>query len=162
KVLLELDRPEEAIPHFKTAVQLAEDDPEPYSGLGKAYFFAGKPVRAEAVLRKAVTLKPSPDGPFSRGLFDRNSSAAVADFQLGTVLDQQPGGLDKALTCYDEAIKLYPEYGVAHSNRSTVLLAMGKQKDALAICAERLGFHAEALAFDAEAFDLYGEALAAA
>jgi tetratricopeptide (TPR) repeat protein/serine/threonine protein kinase len=161
EALVELDQPEKAIPHLEKAVQLAEDDPGPYPSLGKAYFFAGKPDRAEAVLKKAVKLKPSVWGPYSTTLFGRNSSAG-AYFQLGTVLDQQPARLEEALACYDKAIDLDPEYVVAHSNRSTVLLAKGMQQHALAISAERLGFYAEALAFTAEAFDLYAEALAAA
>jgi tetratricopeptide (TPR) repeat protein/serine/threonine protein kinase len=126
EALLMMDQPKEAIRHFEKAIKLAADHPRPYAGLGKACYFAGQPDRAEEVLRKAVTLKP-----YRRGV-RRQDVRAEAYFQLGTVLDQQPGRQDEALDCYDKAIALYPEYGVAHSNRSTVLLARGQQKEALA------------------------------
>jgi tetratricopeptide (TPR) repeat protein len=79
-LLVETNRPDEAVPSLVQATQMAASDPQPHRELGKAYLALNKLEQAQGELEKAVQLDPQ-NGP--------------AHFLLAQVYRKQ-GSLDKA------------------------------------------------------------------
>ena len=66
--LIEMDRPGEAIPILQRALGLYSQDADLYSQLGWAYAISGQPAQAAVVLKRALSLDPSPETHFILGL----------------------------------------------------------------------------------------------
>jgi len=66
--LIEMDRPNEAIPILQRALGRYSQDADLYSQLGWAYALSGQHAQAAVVLKRALSLDPSPETHFILGL----------------------------------------------------------------------------------------------
>lgn len=122
--LLMLERNEEALASFKTAVQLW-DQPQnrqysagrgaAYQGLGQAYHRLGDDETALRAFESAISINPA----------DANGHAGRGDVFEAMRMP------DRALSDYSEAIRLDAEHSRAHCGRGIAHFALGR--DALAL-----------------------------
>ena len=68
--------------------------------------------------------------PYLRKAVDSAPASALAHFALGTTLQHQ-GFLEQALEHFDQAIALDPDYIEPYTNKSGVLHALNRQRDAI-------------------------------
>jgi tetratricopeptide (TPR) repeat protein len=123
--LLMLERNEEALESFKTAVQLWERPQNrrqiagraaAYQGLGQAYHRLGDDQTALKVYEAAVTINPADANGFSG---------------RGDVLESMRMP-DRAVSDYSEAIRLDAEHSRAYCGRGIAYFALGRDELALA------------------------------
>lgn len=95
-LLIDQDRPLDAIPYLQQASQIASDDPKAHEYLGKAYERLNRLPEAQVELEKAITANPN-DGPLHyvlgqiyrrQGMKDK----AQAEFDTVTTLKTVPSG----------------------------------------------------------------------
>ena len=117
RVLVALNRPEAAIPHYEAVLKQAPEDLQAYNGLAVAYDLAGRHQAAQKVYRDALAIAPD-------SVLLRNNLG------LSLALDGQ----------YDDAIALLrlvaEEPGARARNRQNLALAYGLAGDLAA--AERI------------------------
>ena len=117
RVLVALNRPESAIPHYEAVLKQAPEDLQAYNGLAVAYDLAGQHQAAQKVYRDALAIAPD-------SMLLRNNLG------LSLALDGQ----------YDDAIALLrvvaDEPGARARNRQNLALAYGLAGDLAA--AERI------------------------
>jgi tetratricopeptide (TPR) repeat protein len=108
-------------------------DADAWKHLGHLYFDSGQPGPAVAAYAKYLELTPGdPDVLTDMG-----------------VMYRELGQTDKALECFDAAIKLNPRHEIAHFNKGIVLLTdKGDTDGALAVFAELLRINPNAKAPD--------------
>jgi tetratricopeptide (TPR) repeat protein len=114
-VLLQSGVANEAIPHFRQAIQIMPDYAQAYYNLGNALAQEGSLDEAMTNYQAALQINPH---------------YAVAYNNLGSVLAQE-GSLDEAMTNYQAALQINPHYAVAYNNLGSVLLKKGSVDDAI-------------------------------
>ncbi|UWU20535.1 tetratricopeptide repeat protein [Rhizobium sp. CB3060] len=114
-LLLKVDRPQDAILWFETALSLKPDYVHAMSGLGIACQDAGDFARALSCYERVVAAQPGD---------------AVSWYHQGVVL-QELGRSIEALSSLERAISLKGDYGLALSKRSQVLESLRNVPDAI-------------------------------
>jgi protein O-mannosyl-transferase len=109
------DRPQEAIEHYKKAVEEKPDYVDALNNLGHVLSVSGSAQDAAVYLEKAIQLKP--------GL-------AEAHFNLGYALAQQ-GSIKDAIAQLEEAIRIRPDFRDAHHNLGIALAMDGRIDEAI-------------------------------
>jgi Flp pilus assembly protein TadD len=113
--LSDLKKNNEAIEHYKAAIQINPKMADAYNNLGNSYAAMGK--INEAVESYKAGLRLAPDN-------------AQAHNGLGSSLDDQ-GKYAEAIVEYAEALRLDPTLIGAHNNLAVALLKQGKVNDAI-------------------------------
>lgn len=98
-VLMQLEHPEEAVPHYLAALEKRQDDPELHYSLGMCYLRFGAVDKAVAELGKSVSLRPS----------------LLAHHNLGNALLNQ-GKIVESLPHFEAALKFDPDFFPAANN----------------------------------------------
>ena len=109
------DRPQEAIVHYKKALEEKPDYVDALNNLGHVLSVSGNAPDAAAYLQRAIQLKP--------GL-------AEAHFNLGYALAQQ-GKIKDAIAQLAEAVRIKPDFGEAHNNLGIALAMDGRTAEAI-------------------------------
>lgn len=109
-------RLEEALAHYRSALDAAPDNAEASSLYGLVLVHLGKPAEAEAALRKAVSIEPRHVGYWMNlaALFDRSDR------------------LDEGIAAYNTVCKLMPEFPRAWERLGDLLLRTERAAEALA------------------------------
>lgn len=113
-ILLQRNKPQEAIDIFRRAIALAPQLPVPYYLCGSAMYRAGQDGEAAAMFRKSIELDPAHADSF---------------FYLGN-LEGLQGETDKALAHLAAAVRLNPALADAHYNMARLYAEAGKIPDA--------------------------------
>ena len=103
-VLVRLDRPKDAIPHYLKALERRSDDPELHFKLAMAYLRSGDRRGGEESLKNSLLLRPS----------------ALARFNLGNIFLGR-GRVKEAMAEYSSAVKLDPGFLPAANNLAWLL-----------------------------------------
>lgn len=114
--LADQGRRDEALRHYRRALQL---DPRSFcalNNLGNVHFALGRTEQAARAYAQAVRLAPS---------------YAEAHSNLGAALEKL-GRLDDALASCREALRLRPDYADAHNNAGNALRAAGRSQESVA------------------------------
>jgi tetratricopeptide (TPR) repeat protein len=126
-VLKDKGQVEEAMTHYRLAIQLDPKDAKAHTNLGLALADKGQVEEAIQHYLKAIALDPKD---------------ATTHFNLGNALKAK-GQVDDAIACYRQAIALDPKDAQAHFNLGNTLYAKGKVDDAIAC-------YRQAIALDAK------------
>ncbi len=113
-ILLQRNKPADAVESFKKAITLSPDLAVAYYLCGSALYRANRDEEAIAMFRKSVELDPAHADSF---------------FYLGN-LEGLMGETDKALSHLAAAVRLNPELADAHYNMSRLYAESGKIPDA--------------------------------
>jgi tetratricopeptide (TPR) repeat protein len=122
-ILMQLQRPQEALAAFDKAIAAGLDHHGAYFNRGVALTALARPQEALAAYEEALLRQPDyPEALINRGL----------------VLEslQRP---DEALLSYDRVLALDPESREGQANRTALLLQMGRRDEALAYLDEQVG-----------------------
>ncbi len=119
-ILLNLDRPAEAVNCYDRALALAPDSVETLYNLGNAHQQLGQPQRALAYFERALRLRPEIIELYNN---------------LGTAL-HDAGRLDEAIACYRKGLALAPDSVEILDNLAGALRVQGRLEEAQA-CFER-------------------------
>lgn len=111
---LQAGRPQDALVHYRQAVQLNPDFFMAHERLGELLLRLGFPLDAEPHFRAALRLRPD---------------FADAHDNLGSLLAEQ-GRLDEALAHMSRAIEIQPDYVEAHFNLASVLVRLRRGAEA--------------------------------
>jgi tetratricopeptide (TPR) repeat protein/predicted Ser/Thr protein kinase len=131
ELLLEAERPEEALVAFQRASEMAPRDPRPFAGIGEASLLDGDVVGAEKAFTRAAELAPSGDPrraharareAWTRWLANEPSAPKVAR----DALDERPG--DGSLQLL--VLLLDSKREGAAEELGKVAAALGRRKDA--------------------------------
>jgi tetratricopeptide (TPR) repeat protein len=115
-LLLRKGRVDEAIDHFRKAVDLEVNDVGVQSNLGDALLQKGDLDEAIVHYSKALEIKPN---------------YAEVHYNLGNVLLRK-GQVDEAIGQYKKALEIKPDYADVHNNLGIVLLQKGEVDEAIA------------------------------
>ena len=115
-LLLQVDRPAEALASLRHAVELDPSVVEYHVNLAVAYRMLKRPQEAIASFERCLTL-----GPPTPELLN-NLALAQKDV----------GNQDAALRLFKQALQLRPDYANGHFNRGNLLLEMGRLDEAAA------------------------------
>lgn len=140
---------EEALTHYRTAIELRPDTPGVYCNLGNALTNLGRIDEALANYQKAIEVEPSSADPHNnlanllarRGQFDQAKAHyqraveikpdyAEAHNNLANVLARR-GQIDQAIVHYQRALEIKPDYAEAHNNLGFALITCGKSDQAI-------------------------------
>ncbi len=113
-VLRQADKPEEAIGHFKRAVQLKPDLAEAHYNLGVTLAQLNRFPEAIGHYEQALRFKPD---------------FAEAHYNLGVALAES-GRVTEAMEHWEEALRLNPDYAEAHFNLGLMFAAQGRTTEA--------------------------------
>jgi len=111
---------EQAIKHYRRAIELKLDYPEVYSNLGNALSSVGKSDEAIEYYQKALQINPN---------------YANAHYNLGILFKSQ-GKLDEAIRHYRLTIDIKPDHIKAYNNLGNILRSQGKLSEAIS-CYQR-------------------------
>ncbi len=111
---LKADRFEEAVPHFKEAIQLYPGYAKAYNSLGNSYLSLGKVDEAIAAYERAVSLNPE------KAFFHNNLGSAYLE----------KGRWEEAIREYQRALELYPGYAKPYYNLGNLYLRLGNEEKA--------------------------------
>jgi protein O-mannosyl-transferase len=114
-VLLKEKKIDEAIWHYKKAVEASSDFTEAYQNLGLAYFLEGK-------FDQAITQYNI--------LMQKGRKTSKTHFYLANALARK-GRLDEAISHYEQALKKDPDNGEIHSNMGLALVEKGRIDEAI-------------------------------
>jgi len=114
-VLFAKQKNEEAISHYKMALELNPDSAVAHNNLGIALFTKQK--NEEAISHYKMAIKINPDH-------------AEAYYNLGNVLFAKQKN-EEAISHYKMAIKINPDYALAHNNLGNALLNKGRTREAI-------------------------------
>jgi tetratricopeptide (TPR) repeat protein len=131
-LVLEDGRVDEAMTHFRAAVEARPSSPKAHVNLGVGLATLGRHDDALREYEIAVRLDPT---------------LALAHYNLGLELAEH-GRLDDATAHYTEAIRLDPEYAPPHVNLGLVLANRGE-------LAEAIAHYRRALALDPQLYAAY-------
>ncbi len=113
--LLQKGKVDDAIAHFKKAMEIQPDYAGAYNNLGSALCQKGRVDEAIAYYQKALQINPAD---------------AEACYNLGNALLKM-GQVDDALVHFQKALEIKPGFAEAHNNLGNTLLKMGQVDDAL-------------------------------
>ena len=113
--LVEEGRLDEAIEHYKAALQVKPDYIKAHNSIGRALFKQGKNKEAVEYFYEALKIKPD---------FEKAHS------NLGLVLVSE-GKIEEGIKHLSEALRIKPNYVQAHNSMGKVLLKQGKIKEAI-------------------------------
>ncbi len=113
--LLRRGRMDEAIAHYRKALQINPDYGDANFDLGDALLQKGCVDEAIPQFQKALQINPD---------------YAEAHFDLGNAL-RQKGSVDEAIAHFQRALQINPDYAEAHVNLGFTLLAMGNVDEAI-------------------------------
>jgi protein O-mannosyl-transferase len=116
---------EEAIAHFRTAVEISPDYAEARNNLGLALLDKGEKQEAIAQYRQALDTDPS----YNKARY--NLASALA----------QLGQLDAAVAQYRQALQVEPDFIMARNNLGAALEQLGQTDEAIAQYRQALEFH---------------------
>jgi len=105
---------EEALVSLQKAVELSQEDFQPYNNLGNALVKLDRLSEAEAAYRRALEL---------------NSSFIEAYYNLGNTL-QKLGGLHESEALYRRALELKPDFVEVHNGLGNILSGLNRQSEA--------------------------------
>jgi tetratricopeptide (TPR) repeat protein len=108
------DRRQEAIPHYRRALELDPRAAQVHNNLGHALAEAGRHEEALRHLERALRLNPS---------------AAAAHNNMGVALVEE-GRIPEALRHYAEALRIDPDFARAHYNSAVALEEQGRFDEA--------------------------------
>lgn len=109
------DRPEDAVAHYRRAVEEAPGDRRAREALASALARSGRADEALELYRELVR---------------EDDASAVAHYNLGRLLADR-GDLEDAVTQLRRAVELAPDFGNAHYNLATALDRWGRTEEAL-------------------------------
>lgn len=115
QLYLDLNRPQDAIRHFREAAHLDPDSAASHFNLGTALTVAGDYESAVLEYQRALAIR---------------KDYGQAHNNLASIL-LQSGKLAEAVTHLNEAVKLDPNNAQAHYNAGIATLRLGKQGDAI-------------------------------
>jgi protein O-mannosyl-transferase len=115
-LLLREGQVDEAIVHFRKAVEIDANQAEPQANLGNALLQKGELDDAVAQYFKALALKPN---------------SAEVHYNLGNALLRK-GQTDGAIAEYEKALAILPDYADVHNNLGIVLFQKGDVDQAIA------------------------------
>jgi Flp pilus assembly protein TadD len=115
-LLLKKGQVDEAIIHFRKALEIKADDAETQANLGNALLQTGKLDEAVAQYYKALEVKPD---------------YAEVHYNLGNALLHE-GQVDEAIAHYEKAIQIKPNYADVYNNLGVVLFQKGEVDQAIA------------------------------
>jgi tetratricopeptide (TPR) repeat protein len=107
---------EEAMAHFRKALEIKPDYTGAHYNLGKALAGRGQFDEAIAHYRKALEIEPD---------------YVEAHYNLGNALANR-GQVEEAIAQYRKALEIKPDYAEAHSNLGVALAGRGKFEEAIA------------------------------
>ena len=113
--LFERGQVDEAMTHYKRAVDIEPHYATAHYNLGGVLRQKGQPDEAIAQFRKALEIQP---------LY------SMAHYNLGEVL-RQKGEVDEAIAHYQRALEIHPDYAEAHNSLGNALLRKGQVDEAL-------------------------------
>jgi tetratricopeptide (TPR) repeat protein len=113
--LADQGRMDEAIQHYRRAIELKPGDVEAYNNLGNRLAQQGKFPEAMEQYSRALRVKPDD---------------AKALYNSGLTLSVQ-GALDEAIPYYERAIQIEPDYIEAHNNLGNALSRRGRLTEAI-------------------------------
>ncbi len=113
--LLELNRFNDALPHFETALRLDPEFPDAENNLGNALLRKGDAAAALPHYERALQFKPQ--------------SGEIA-YNLGNAL-MQMGNRTAAIESYEKSVQLQPDFADSYNNLGSLLFQVGREKDAL-------------------------------
>jgi Flp pilus assembly protein TadD len=116
--------PEKAVEHYQKAIELKPDYSEAYNSLGAHYAQHGSLQKAEENFKKALS-NPAYISPH------------YAFYNLGRVYEKQ-GMTEEALKQYQQAVRLEPNYGVAHFRMGLALERLQRIDEARAAYGEAI------------------------
>jgi tetratricopeptide (TPR) repeat protein len=122
-ILLEEGRLEESLAAFRRAAELSPDDAIVLYNLGNALFRSGDVERAIVSFRRAFQLTPD-DG-------EARANLSHALCHLGVARDRQ-GRHYEAIDTFREAVRVSPDFAVAHFNLGITLQRQSRYQEALA------------------------------
>ena len=115
-VLAGRGRVDEAIAHYKKAIEIRPDHAEAHNNLGIVLAGRGQFDEAIAQYQKALEIKPN---------------YAEAHNNLGNALVGR-GQVDAAIAHYQKALEIKPDYAEAHNNLGVALAGRGQLDEAIA------------------------------
>ena len=149
EALSALRRVDEAIPHYRKAIELDPRYLDALNNLGVALTRVGRWTEAEAPLQKAIALDPAALNPhtnlgnlyqlqerFDDAIAEYGKALAIAPrdaetwSNLGNTYKLQDR-LDDAVASYEQSLKLNPGNAMAANNLGAVLALMGRVQEAL-------------------------------
>ena len=107
---------DEAIIHYREALQIKPGLAEAHYNLGRALAQKGRADEAITHYQEALQIKPG---------------FAAAHYNLGCALAQK-GSADEAIDHFQKALEIKPDYAEAHNNLGIVLLQKGSADEAIA------------------------------
>ena len=114
--LLKMDREDEAVAHFQTALEIQPAFAEAHNNLGNFLFQKGSVDEAMVHYQKALHINPD---------------YAVAHYNLGNALIKK-GRMDEAITQFQMALQINPDYAEAHNNFGYALIQKKSMNEAIA------------------------------
>ncbi len=106
---------DEAMAHYRTALEINPDYPDAHSNLGAALARRGQTAEAMAHYRKALEINPD---------------YAEAHNNLGVALNDR-GQVDEAIAHYRKALEVKPDYAEVHNNLGFALRNKGVDAEAI-------------------------------
>ena len=140
----------EALREFETALRLDPNDPETHFYYGNtlaqipersresiAQYQAALQLNpdyteAQQVLKASVSGVPARELDALASKVEASPNSAEAHFNYALALSRTPGRGEDALTQYQAALRLKPDYPEAHNNLGVLLVNLGRQQDAIA------------------------------
>ncbi len=113
--LIFLQKPREALLDYQIALRLTPSEIAPVYGIWAAYYEMGRYHYAASIINK----------------MDRIASDDFLVLQAKTLNQLALGGSKEGLKTAERAIKLHPEFGIAHLRRGNVLQSVGRYEQAL-------------------------------
>jgi protein O-mannosyl-transferase len=148
-VLLDTDRVQEAMEHFRQALQLKPDYSSAHNNLGLVLAKTGRPQEAIEHYQQALRFRPYfVEAHYNLGLALANAGQlpeaikhyqqalllnpdySEAHYNLGVAL-AETGRLQEAIEHYNTALKLNPDYSEAHNNLGVALAETGRLPGAI-------------------------------
>jgi tetratricopeptide (TPR) repeat protein len=114
--LMDRGRTDEAMVHFRKALEIKPKFADAHYKLGVALVGRGRPEEAIAHYQEALNLKPD---------------YAEAHINLGIALAGR-GRMDEAMTHFQQALEVEPGYAAAHVNVGVALAGCGRMEEAMA------------------------------
>ena len=127
RALRVLDRTDDAIAHFRRAIDLKPDDLEALCTLGNIFQEQGELEKAVECYHAALAARP--DCVEARIDLRIRPDYAEVHVSLGNVLNTQ-GKLDEAVAHYRQALALSPDNAQAHNNLGNALRSQGRSDEA--------------------------------
>ena len=115
-VLLQKGQVDEAIVHFRKAIEIKKDHPDAQANLGSALLQKGELDEAIAHYYKALEIKPA---------------QALVHYDLGNALLLK-GQVDEAVAHYEKALEIKPAYADVYNNLGIILFQKGQVDQAIA------------------------------